>query len=281
MKDDLASGFRDVDRAADFAVFSTCLDLVESLPFFADRKRESYARLEAAPGRRILDVGCGLGNDAAALARLVAPGGSVVGVDSSRAMIEAARERHREMTGLSFETADAVALPFPAAHFDAVRIDRVLQHIAEPAPAVREMARVLRPGGVLVAYDNDWETLTVDAPDRATTRTVLNAWCDRFPSGWIGRRLVPLFVEAGLQDVVAAPATLVVRDLDTADRLYAFLATLDRLVQSGTLTPDAAARWSEFLRNSDHSGTFFTSLTGYQVWGMRPNEDSRAGLDDR
>src|SRR5262249_36009421 len=39
---------------------------------------------------------------------------------------------------------------------------RVLQHIADPVPAVREMARVLCPGGELVAYDNDWETLTVD-----------------------------------------------------------------------------------------------------------------------
>jgi hypothetical protein len=46
------------------------------------------------------------------------------------------------------------------------------------------MARVMRPEGVLVAYDNDWETLTVDSADRALTRTVLNAWCDRFPSGW-------------------------------------------------------------------------------------------------
>jgi hypothetical protein len=66
------------------------------------------------------------------------------------------------------------------------------------------MVRVIRRGGVLVAYDNDWETLTVDGVDRALTRIVLNAWCDRFPSGWIGRRLVPLFLQAGLRDVVKA-----------------------------------------------------------------------------
>ena len=199
MNDDLASGFRDVDSAADFAVFSSCLTLVQSIPFFAECKRESYDLLGAVPGRRILDVGCGLGDDAAALARLVTPGGTVVGVDGSRAMIEAARRRYGGVEGLTFEVADAAAMPFDDASFDACRVDRVLQHVADPTPVIREMARVLRPGGLLVAYDNDWETLTVDAADRVLTRTVLNAWCDRFPSGWIGRRLVPLFLQAGLE----------------------------------------------------------------------------------
>src|SRR5262245_66480343 len=103
MSDDLASGFQNVDRASDFAVFSSCLTLVDSIPFFAECKRESYGLLGASPGRRILDVGCGLGGDAAAMARLVAPGGEVVGVDGSRSMIEVARGRHGTVAGLSFE----------------------------------------------------------------------------------------------------------------------------------------------------------------------------------
>ena len=63
MTDDLAPGFQSVDRASEFALFSGCLDLIDSLPFFAERKRESYDLLGAAPGRRILEVGCGLGDD--------------------------------------------------------------------------------------------------------------------------------------------------------------------------------------------------------------------------
>ena len=96
MNEDLASGFQDVDRAEDFAVFAGCLTLVDSIPFFAECKRESFEMLGAGPGRRILDVGCGLGDDARVLARLVTPGGTVVGVDGSRSMIEAARRRHSE-----------------------------------------------------------------------------------------------------------------------------------------------------------------------------------------
>ena len=270
MNDDLASGFQDVDRAADFALFSSCLTLVESIPFFAECKRESYDLLGAAPGRRILDVGCGLGDDAAALAKLVTPGGTVVGVDSSRAMIEAARTRYSGVEGLTFEVADAAATPFDGASFDACRVDRVLQHIADPAPAVREMTRVLRPGGVLVAYDNDWETLTVDSPDRVLTRTVLNAWCDRFPSGWIGRRLVPLFLQAGLREVVASPQTLVLRELAVADRLYCFFATAGRLAEAGVVGREDAGRWSDGLHAADGEGRFFSSYTGFLVRGTRP-----------
>lgn len=269
MSDDLASGFQSVDRSADFEVFSSCLTLIDSLPFFAECKRESYELLSAAPGRRILEVGCGLGDDAAALAGLVAPGGSVVAIDGSTAMVEAARERHGDVSGLSFDVGDAAHLAFDDARFDASRIDRVLQHIADPGPAIREMVRVLRPGGTLVAYDNDWETLTVDAADRETTRTVLNAWCDRFPSGWIGRRLVPLFLDAGLDDVNAYPKTLVLRELEVADKLYSFFSTVEGLVKAGTISRDVADRWTGELRAADAAGRFFTSYTGFLVSGTR------------
>ena len=269
MADDLASGFQSVDQASDFEVFSSCLTLIDSLPFFAECKRDSYDLLGATPGHRILEVGCGLGDDAAALARRVAPGGSVVAVDGSQAMVDAAQKRHADVAGLSFELADATQLQFHNASFDACRIDRVLQHIAEPAGAIVEMARVLRPDGVLVAFDSDWETLTVDSAERAVTRRILNTWCDRFPSGWIGRMLVSLFLQAGLGDVLASPKTLVLRELDIADRVFSYFSTAERLAQDGVISRDDLARWTDELRTADAEGRFFTSYTGFLVSGRR------------
>jgi ubiquinone/menaquinone biosynthesis C-methylase UbiE len=268
MTDDLASGFQSVDSGSNFAVFSSCLTLIDSLPFFAECKRESYDVLGAAPGRRILEVGCGLGDDAASLASLVAPGGSVVAIDGSHTMIEAARERHGEVAGLSFDVADAAHLPFDDASFDACRVDRVLQHIPDPAAAILEMVRVLRGGGVLVAFDNDWETLTVDSVDRETTRIILNSFCDRFPSGWIGRQLVPLFLRAGLRDVVTHPKTLVLRELGVADRIYSLFSTAERLAEAGAVSRNDADRWLDELRTADAEGRFFSSYTGFLVSGV-------------
>jgi ubiquinone/menaquinone biosynthesis C-methylase UbiE len=269
MADDLASGFQSVDHASDFDVFSSCLTLIDSLPFFAECKRDSYDLLGAIPGHRILEVGCGLGDDAAALARRVAPGGAVVAIDGSQAMVDAATKRHGADSGLTFQLADATELPFEDASFDACRIDRVLQHIADPGRAIGEMARVLRPDGVLVAFDNDWETLTVDSTDRALTRTIMNTWCDRFPSGWIGRRLVPLFLQAGLRDVSTQPKTCVLRDLDVADRVFSYFSTAERLVQDGTISCTEMGRWRDELRAADANGQFFTSYTGFLVSGRR------------
>ncbi len=274
MADDLAAGFQSVDRASDFEVFASCLTLIDSLPFFAECKRESYDLLAAMPGTSILEVGCGLGDDAAALARRVAPGGEVRAVDGSEAMVQAARRRHGDVAGLSFDVADATRLPYSEATFDGCRIDRVLQHIADPAAAIREMTRVLRPGGRLAAFDNDWETLTVDSTNRPLTRTILNTWCDRFPSGWIGRRMVGLFMDAGLTDVEAHPKTLISSDLDVADRVFSFFATADGLVTAGTIDRDDADRWRNELRSADAAGRFFTSYTGFLVAGTRPAEST-------
>lgn len=276
MADDLAAGFQSVDRASEFEVFADCLTLIDSLPFFAECKRESYELLAAGPGARILEVGCGLGDDAAALAHRVSPGGAVVAVDGSGAMVAAARRRHGNVPGLSFGVADATRLPHGEGSFDGCRIDRVLQHIAAPATAVREMARVLRPGGTLVAFDNDWETLTIDSANRPLTRTILNAWCDRFPSGWIGRQMPALFMAAGLTDVRVYPKTFVSNDLGVADRVFSFFTTAEGLVGAGAVDRDDTDRWRDELRAADAAGRFFTSYTGFLVAGTRPGgEPSR------
>lgn len=68
-----------------------------------------------------------------------------------------------------------------------------------------------------------------------------------------------LFLQAGLRDVVAFPKTLVLRELDVADRIYCFIATVERLADAGVVGLDAAGRWSQELRAADVEGRFFTS----------------------
>ncbi len=84
------------------------------------------------PGERILDVGCGCGDDLRRLAPLVAPNGCAVGVDSSQSMIDEARQRS---TGCElppqFELGDAAHLRWRSDYFDACRADRVFQHLPE------------------------------------------------------------------------------------------------------------------------------------------------------
>jgi ubiquinone/menaquinone biosynthesis C-methylase UbiE len=112
----------------------------------ADVRRQGYERMEIGEGWSVLDVGCGLGEVCADLVELVGPSGRVVGVDVSEAMITRARERCGDLP-IDFGIGDAEALVFEDATFDAVRAERVVQHVDDPATAVAEIARVVRPGG--------------------------------------------------------------------------------------------------------------------------------------
>ena len=115
----------------------------------AAQKQRSTELLRLRPGMSVIEIGCGNGRDAEALAKLVGPTGRVIGIDASQELISQATERTASLgLPLRFQVDDAHALAFPDNSFDAARVDRVLQHLNDPAQAVREMARVVRPGGL-------------------------------------------------------------------------------------------------------------------------------------
>jgi demethylmenaquinone methyltransferase/2-methoxy-6-polyprenyl-1,4-benzoquinol methylase len=98
-------------------------------------------------GERILDVAAGTGTSSASLA---ASGASVVAADFSPGMIEVGRRRQASVPNIVFVEADATALPFDDASFDAVTISFGLRNVVEPRKALAEFHRVLRPGGRVV-----------------------------------------------------------------------------------------------------------------------------------
>ena len=117
------------------------------------------------PGMRLLDVGSGPGSITLGFDELIAPG-ETIGVDIQPAQVEQARAL-AAMRGLAetvrFLAADIYALPFPDGSFDAIFANGVLMHLGDPARALAELHRVLRPGGVAGVRDPDFGT-TVYAP---------------------------------------------------------------------------------------------------------------------
>src|SRR5262249_31952485 len=137
----------------------------------AAQKQRSTDLLRLKPGLSVIEIGCGNGRDAEALAKLVGPAGRVVGIDASQELISQATERTASLgLSLRFQVDDAHALAFADDTFDAARVDRVLQHLNDPALAVREMARVVRPGGRIAAIEPDWHTVTGAGVDNDVTR---------------------------------------------------------------------------------------------------------------
>lgn len=114
-----------------------------------------FALGEVRAGEAVLDLGCGAGFDAFIAAQLVGPTGRVVGVDLSAEMLAVA-EAARAPSGIphvEFREAAVEALPFPDANFDIALSNGVLNLIPDKPAALREVFRVLEPGGRLQACD--------------------------------------------------------------------------------------------------------------------------------
>jgi demethylmenaquinone methyltransferase/2-methoxy-6-polyprenyl-1,4-benzoquinol methylase len=137
-------------------------------------RQRAAARAELSAGDSALDVCCGTGDLALELARHVSPGGHVIGCDFSEPMLDLAREKTaaRGATGARFEWADALQLPYDGERFDAVSVGFGVRNLADLDVGLREMARVLKPGGRAVI-------LEITQPARPPLSVFYSLWFDR------------------------------------------------------------------------------------------------------
>lgn len=247
------------------------LDLALSLPEVQRWKQFSHDLLQIGHGDHVLDVGCGTGADAMSLARRVEPGGRVVGVDLSQALVTVAKSR-AEGLGLSaaFEVADIHDLPFGDESFDRTRVDRVLHFLPDPGRALREVARVTAQGGRVVVTEPDLRTLTVSGGDPALTAAILGARHDSAPRNPIGSLLPQLFADAGLPTADRHESALELSDYQTATILFGLQEIAAHAAAVTVVSQEDAAGWLRSLQQASALGAFRCRLAGVIVVGTKP-----------
>ena len=237
-------------------------------------KERSYEVLHLAPGHRVLDVGCGPATDTIPLAHLVSPTGYVVGIDYDEEMIQTANQRAEEAgvhTWVRREQAHVPPLPAEAQTFDAVRSERVFQHVRDPAPLLADMMRVTKPGGWVVVVDADHSSASIDCADPELLDLewrLRRCRSDMLLNGYAGRQLYRLFKEQGLQDVAVEMFPMAIT------RYAEGRSVLDKVEQQalteGVVTPEELQRWHVMLEEADQAGSFFRYGIALLVAGRRP-----------
>ncbi|HEV7183949.1 MAG TPA: methyltransferase domain-containing protein [Leifsonia sp.] len=224
----------------------------------------AYLLPQLQPADRLLDVGAGPGTITADLAGLVAEvTATEIGPDELELTRATAAERGA--TNIDFQVADIHALPFEDASFDVTHAHQVLQHVADPVQALREMARVTRPGGIVAARDSDYTGFCwwPRIPE-------LDTWLDLYRTAAranggepdAGRRLLSWAHAAGITDVTATSSTWCYATPDErawwggmwADRIINS-AIARQLTESGLATTtelhDISAAWTEWANDED------------------------------
>jgi len=235
------------------------------------RRRLVREALAPAIGQRVLDVGCGPGFCTAELLADVGPSGEVVGIDTSPAMLEAAARRCDGLGSVSFHLGDATQLPLQDYAFDRALCVQVLEFVLDVPAALRELYRVLRPGGRVLIWDVDWSTLSWHSANPARMRTMLSAWDRHLTHPALPRVLAPALRSAGFTDIRVEGHAFVTTALDPETYGGAALGNVQRYLGGLPELDQAEVQaWADEQRDLGSRGEYFYAVIQACFTATRP-----------
>lgn len=240
------------------------LDQMAGRPAVRTLKAWALDQLAPTAGETAVDVGSGTGEDVVALHEL---GARAIGVEPSPGL---RAEAVRRAAGADVEYVDghAEALPFEDESVDVLRSERVLQHVDDPAAVVKEMARVLRPGGRIVLIDTDWGTAIIHPADPDVLQRMVGYFLRESANPYSGRQLRGLLAEAGLE-ITGETAATWLEPQEGARQGFVGMMHLTSL-QAGVITAEEAEAFAQTLGEAADRGAFHMSLTMYAVSAIKP-----------
>lgn len=254
-------------------VIITRLEARGKHPRFMEMMREYLDAMKIDSCRSVLDLGCGTGVAARSIARRKGFTGHITGLDISPYLVAAAK-RLSEQEGVGhaveFRAGDSHGLGLPDGSFDAVIAHTLVSHVDDPRAVLREMARVVKPGGKIAVFDGDYASITFGSDDvvkgKADDELIINALVT---NPRVMRQMPQLLQEAGL--TLGTAFSYVVADIGKADFWAPALQSFLRLLpKAGAMTEGEAQAWVTSMLKRSEQGQFFGATNFYSYLATRP-----------
>ncbi|MCH7959932.1 MAG: methyltransferase domain-containing protein [Candidatus Hydrogenedentes bacterium] len=247
------------------------LERTYQIPDMNLRRNEVLRLLDLRTGEAVLDVGLGPGFVSYLAAAAVGPSGRIEGIDTSDVMLELARARCADKFWVTFQNADATALPFEDASFDAVIVTQVLEYVEEIDTALSELHRVLKPGGRALLLDIDWESIVWHTEDAGRMTRVLKTWDEHLHDPILPRTLPHRLQDAGMPVERRSILPLYHTAHDANTYSYALIQLIrDFCPGRNGLTQAEVEDWAAEQERLGDRGAYFFSLNQYFFLARKP-----------
>jgi ubiquinone/menaquinone biosynthesis C-methylase UbiE len=253
-------------------VIITRLETRAKHPRFQQMLHEYLNAMNIQTMQRVLDLGCGTGVAARAIAQNPSFTGELTGIDLSPYLIAAA-QRLSEGEGVGdrivFQVGDSRSLDLPAEHFDAVIAHTLVSHVDDPLAVLKEAARLVKPGGLVSIFDGDYASLTFSHEDVTKGKVYDEAIQQAVvTSPRVMRQMPRLLREAGLEFVTSF--SYILAEMGKADFWVTALESCRKLLpQSGVMTDEEANAWVDARLQESAEGVFFGASNYYSYVARR------------
>jgi ubiquinone/menaquinone biosynthesis C-methylase UbiE len=231
-------------------------------PRFQQMLQEYLDAMQIDGAESVLDIGCGTGVATRAILSCPGFGGKVTGIDLSDYLVSVAQGLVAESDSrdrAEFRVGDTRTLALPDNHYDAVVAHTLVSHVDLPLQAIKEMARVVKPGGKIAIFDGDYASLTFSHPDPVEGKR----YDELIHKGIITqarvmRQMPRLLKQAGLQ--LEASFFYVLAEVGKAEFWVSGIESFSRLLPiSGVMTTEEANAWADARLKESAEGIFFGS----------------------
>lgn len=234
-------------------------ELAYGSPEVVRQRRRSVEIIGPSLGEQIVDIGCGPGLLVVDLASRVGDFGTVVGIDSSPAMIELATRRCAGVGNAELRQGDATKLDLGDESMDVAICTQVLLYVDDFAAAITEMYRVLKPGGRVYILETDWRSTVLHSNDEPLTEKIIEAWDKAVPSPRLPARLFAELRAAGFSAVNVEAIPMISTTCEAGGFSRSTVEQCARsATEQGTISKDQGLQWvSELVELGRQNRYFF------------------------